>query len=500
MIRDINGLIDSIIADIRNKTDIAVLGLSGGVCSTVVACLCVKALGKENVFGLSLPNDLLDRETSNFCSTKLAEKLGIQHKLVGINIIAEDIDCATWYVTQQRNPINVENSKSRARLAVLYGVSHNLRLMTGKRVVVLGTMDLSKKYIGYFTKYGDGGIESPIDGLFRSEVCQLLDYFKEQSFITDDLVNKNSSEMKELEYSYSEMEPYIRHFLKLSVPKEDIRNKKILNFVKNRHIQNNHKLLSPEVFQLRDFCEPIGVVYLVTNRVNGKRYVGKTCQNFEEYKKIHIWRAFTPTAKGYNRVFYRALRKYSPENFTWEILFKGDEAVLFEKEKFYIKMYNTFINGGHGYNMTLGGEGASGMTYKWSENSKLKIRGEGNHRFGKHLTQDQKTILSSFNKNRVKSEQEKEKIRQTLLKKHPTKKVIDYSLLIDLFYDGISFKEIIDKYNIIKNVNFSSTPFKRAFKKLGIILNSKNQYDFIKNQKEFTLKNDKNKIKLRIPT
>ena len=81
MIKDVEGLINKASELIRDRT---VVGLSGGADSTLVACLCVKALGVDNVLGVHMPYNQLDKDTFNTASVKLAIRLGITHRSVDI--------------------------------------------------------------------------------------------------------------------------------------------------------------------------------------------------------------------------------------------------------------------------------------------------------------------------------------------------------------------------------------------------------------------------------
>lgn len=113
------------------------------------------------------------------------------------------------------------------------------------------------------------------------------------------------------------------------------------------------------------------VIYKVTNLVNGKIYIGKTVRTVEERKKQHIYVAIHNNS---NFIFHKALRKYGENSFTWEVIDTAEtENDLKEKEIFWITHYNSYIQNknSNGYNMSLGGEGQSGL--KWSEESKRKL-------------------------------------------------------------------------------------------------------------------------------
>ncbi len=111
----------------------------------------------------------------------------------------------------------------------------------------------------------------------------------------------------------------------------------------------------------------MGCVYLVRNTVNGKGYVGKTRYKMESRKRSHEKEA----CAGSNFYFHRSLLKYGFDAFVWTVLEEDDEDTwLFFVECMYIKKFSTKLP--NGYNMTDGGEGASGIAI--SEKTRLKQR------------------------------------------------------------------------------------------------------------------------------
>ena len=94
-------------------------------------------------------------------------------------------------------------------------------------------------------------------------------------------------------------------------------------------------------------------IYKFTNIINGHSYIGQSI-DIESRKKSHYQRAFCNTAsnKEYEKAFYRALRKYGKENFSFEILKICDKEELNYWEIYYIDYYDTYKNG---YNEDEGG-------------------------------------------------------------------------------------------------------------------------------------------------
>ena len=96
-----------------------------------------------------------------------------------------------------------------------------------------------------------------------------------------------------------------------------------------------------------------GIIYMVTNVINRKIYIGQTTQSLKSRKQKHL-----KDSKYTNYLFHNALKKYGFENFKWEIIdYAYSKNELNELEKKWIKQYNTFIDfeQSHGYNMTDGG-------------------------------------------------------------------------------------------------------------------------------------------------
>jgi len=119
----------------------------------------------------------------------------------------------------------------------------------------------------------------------------------------------------------------------------------------------------------------MGVVYLATNKVNGKRYVGKTVHTMKVRRSCHESYA----KAGVSYYLCRALRKYGFKNFEWKVVIEtDDEDELNEVEMLLIRRWGT--KAPNGYNMTDGGEGEGGRKQSLEEISKrvAKIIGRKN--------------------------------------------------------------------------------------------------------------------------
>ena len=114
-------------------------------------------------------------------------------------------------------------------------------------------------------------------------------------------------------------------------------------------------------------------IYKVTNLINQKVYIGQS-DNIEQRWKRHKTRSINNCGKDYNYAFYRAIRKYGLENFLFEVIEECSKDELNQREKYWIKYYNSYLNPDH-YNETEGGEGTLGWvpSQEWRDKqSKIK--------------------------------------------------------------------------------------------------------------------------------
>lgn len=113
-------------------------------------------------------------------------------------------------------------------------------------------------------------------------------------------------------------------------------------------------------------------IYKITNKVNGKVYIGQSV-NIKNRWKRHRKTPYDPNDKSYDLPLYRAIRKYSLDNFSFEILEECNIEELNEKEIYWIKYYNT-TNEENGYNLKEGGEHCQPTNAKLSEQDVLIIK------------------------------------------------------------------------------------------------------------------------------
>ena len=140
----------------------AIVGISGGKDSSIVAALCVEALGKDRVIGVLMPNG---EQSDIHMAELLVNHLGIRHYTVNIRAAFEGLQQSLPFALSEQSIINLP---PRLRMATLYAVaqSHNGR--------VANTCNLSEDWVGYSTRYGDAaGDFSPCSNLTVQEMKQI---------------------------------------------------------------------------------------------------------------------------------------------------------------------------------------------------------------------------------------------------------------------------------------------------------------------------------------
>ena len=180
----------------------AVVGISGGKDSSIVAALCAEALGKERVIGVLMPcGEQHDIDMAKL----LVNTLGIKHYVVNIKDAVDGIINNIPFELQKQSLINLP---PRIRMSTLYAVSQS---NNGR---VANTCNLSEDWVGYSTRYGDAaGDFSPCSNLTVQEMKQIGRLLG----LPDVLVDKvpidglcGKTDEDNLGFTYAELDKYIR--------------------------------------------------------------------------------------------------------------------------------------------------------------------------------------------------------------------------------------------------------------------------------------------------
>ena len=211
----------------------AVVGISGGKDSSVVAALCVEALGKDRVVGVLMPcGEQADIDMAKL----LVSHLGIESVIVNVKDAVEGIKNAVPFELSTQS---LTNLPPRVRMATLYAVSQS------KNGRVANTCNLSEDWVGYSTRYGDSvGDFSPCSRLTVAEVKEIgrvlgLPAVLVDKVPIDGLCGKTDEE--NLGFTYAELDRYIRE----GVAPEPAKKERIDRL----HRQNQFKLELMPVFE-----------------------------------------------------------------------------------------------------------------------------------------------------------------------------------------------------------------------------------------------------------
>lgn len=208
----------------NGKDCMAVVGISGGKDSSVVAALCVEALGNDRVIGVLMPQG---EQSDIEYSKMLVDFLDITRITCNIEGAVNEV-LESFEGVVSPTPQTTTNLPARIRMATLYAISQSVN---GR---VANTCNLSEDWVGYATKYGDAaGDFSPLSQLTVTEVkaigrelglpSELVDKTP-----TDGLCGKTDED--NLGFTYAELDAYIRDGIE---PNEEVKAKIDLMHEKN---------------------------------------------------------------------------------------------------------------------------------------------------------------------------------------------------------------------------------------------------------------------------
>ncbi|NOX89574.1 MAG: NAD+ synthase [Calditrichaeota bacterium] len=192
----------------------AVVGLSGGVDSSVVASLLAKAIGADNVYGIIMPYRLSNPE-SRAHAELLAGQLKINYQVRDISPMVD----AFFADEPDADVVRRGNKMARERMCILYDFSAKYRAL------VIGTSNKTELLLGYGTIFGDlASAINPIGDLYKTQIWQLAHYLN----IPEEIINKPPSadlwvgqtDEEELGYSYQELDELLYYLVDLRYSNE----------------------------------------------------------------------------------------------------------------------------------------------------------------------------------------------------------------------------------------------------------------------------------------
>ena len=217
----------------KNNIKKAVIGLSGGIDSSLSAKLVADAIGKENVHGILMPVKGLSSDENIKDAADLCRLIGISYSIIYINDFINDFEKLEW-----QSKIAKMNTASRIRGVILYHYANT------HNALVIGTSNKTEIMLGYFTKYGDGAVDMEVIGsMFKTEELELARYLRIPEKIiqktpTAELYHGQTDE-EELGASYKEIDSILGKIEKKQKLPESTLVKKIMKRIKgNEHKRN----------------------------------------------------------------------------------------------------------------------------------------------------------------------------------------------------------------------------------------------------------------------
>lgn len=250
-------LVDFIRSEIyRTGYQKGVVGLSGGLDSSVVAALMVKALGKEHCFGVLLPHHT-SSPSSEIDARKVADQLQLPIQRVDISPITDA------YLTEGHSPLRKGNFFARIRMSILFDLAMQ------EKALVVGTSNKTEILLGYCTWFGDSAWSlAPIGDLYKKQIIELAQYLGLPSFIwekppTADLWAGQTDE-GELGFLYEEADTYLYHRVDLRKSVQEIVSsgfsERLAQIIETRIHRSHYKRVPPPIAKLQ--VRTVGIDFL----------------------------------------------------------------------------------------------------------------------------------------------------------------------------------------------------------------------------------------------
>ena len=227
----------------------AVLGLSGGIDSALVAYLLRDALGKENVLAIMMPYKSSNPDSLNHAKL-VVEDLGINSKTIEIT----DMIDAYFKNEKEASSLRMGNKMARERMSILFDYSSK------ENALVVGTSNKTEIYLGYSTQFGDAACAlNPLGDLYKTNIWDLSRYLK----IPNELIEKKPSadlwegqtDEQEMGLTYKEADQVMYRLLEENKTVEEVLaegfNKDLVDNIVRRMNRSEYKRRMPLIAKIK---------------------------------------------------------------------------------------------------------------------------------------------------------------------------------------------------------------------------------------------------------
>ena len=227
----------------------AVLGLSGGIDSALVAYLLRDALGKENVLAIMMPYKSSNPDSLNHAKL-VVEDLGINSKTIEIT----DMIDAYFKNEKEATSLRMGNKMARERMSILFDYSSK------ENALVVGTSNKTEIYLGYSTQFGDAACAlNPVGDLYKTNIWDLSRYLK----IPNELIEKKPSadlwegqtDEQEMGLTYKEADQVMYRLLEENKTVEEVLaegfNKDLVDNIVRRMNRSEYKRIMPLIAKIK---------------------------------------------------------------------------------------------------------------------------------------------------------------------------------------------------------------------------------------------------------
>ena len=227
----------------------AVLGLSGGIDSALVAYLLRDALGKENILAIMMPYKSSNPDSLNHAKSVI-EDLKINSKTIEIT----DMIDAYFKNEKEASSLRMGNKMARERMSILFDYSSK------ENALVVGTSNKTEIYLGYSTQFGDSACAlNPIGDLYKTNIWDLSRYLK----IPNELIEKKPSadlwegqtDEQEMGLTYKEADQVLYRMLEENKTVEEVLaegfNKDLVDNIVRRMNRSEYKRRMPLIAKIK---------------------------------------------------------------------------------------------------------------------------------------------------------------------------------------------------------------------------------------------------------